>query len=200
MRVKELPTTYVEAQRALNGRRSRTLANNTTAIDYGSGVIALKLHATDVVTFTADGRIILNSGGWQTVTTQSRLNHVLRAHGYTVGSNGARSWAKRHWIVSDFTGESETVDYHDGLTIREREITWNGDAWRVVKRHGDAYGDAKPFDHVEFVIAYESGSLSEDEIVEGFGELVRSGLAWQLQGHYGRTAQALIEAGLIQAV
>jgi hypothetical protein len=49
------------------------------------------------------------------------------------------------------------------------------------------------------IIAYEDGELDEDGIVELFQHLVDSGLAWQLQGHYGRTAQALIEAGLVTA-
>ena len=47
------------------------------------------------------------------------------------------------------------------------------------------------------IIAYESGELSDEETVELFQDLVDSGLAWQLQGHYGRTAAALIEAGLV---
>ena len=52
-------------------------------------------------------------------------------------------------------------------------------------------------DHVDFIMAYEAGEIeSEDEMVEGFQSLIDSGVAWQLQGHYGRTAAALIEAGL----
>jgi len=47
------------------------------------------------------------------------------------------------------------------------------------------------------IIAYEQGELDEDETLELFQHLVDSGLAWQLQGHYGRTAAALIEAGLV---
>lgn len=46
-------------------------------------------------------------------------------------------------------------------------------------------------------MAYEQGEQSEDETVAMFQKLVNSGLAWQLQGHYGRTAAALIEAGLV---
>ena len=53
------------------------------------------------------------------------------------------------------------------------------------------------FDTVGFVMDYESGLLDEQETIEGFQELVNSGLVWQLQGHYGRTAVSLIEAGLI---
>jgi len=49
------------------------------------------------------------------------------------------------------------------------------------------------------IIAFESGELDEDEVIDLFQDLIDSGLAWQLQGHYGRTAKALIEAGYCQA-
>lgn len=48
---------------------------------------------------------------------------------------------------------------------------------------------------VEKIMAYEEGELDEDQIVELFQELIDSGVAWRLQGFYGRTAQALIDAG-----
>lgn len=47
------------------------------------------------------------------------------------------------------------------------------------------------------IIDYESGNLTdEDEVIEFFQELIDSGLAWKLQGHYGRMAQDLIAKGL----
>lgn len=52
-------------------------------------------------------------------------------------------------------------------------------------------------DTVGFLMDYESGNLSEDEIVEGFQHLVDTGIVWQLQGIYARTAVSLIDAGLI---
>lgn len=50
---------------------------------------------------------------------------------------------------------------------------------------------------VDQIIAYEDGLLDEDETIEFFQQLVNSGLAWKLQGSYGRTAEALIDAGLV---
>lgn len=52
------------------------------------------------------------------------------------------------------------------------------------------------FDSVDFIMAYESGLCDEEDIIFGFQHLIDTGLAWKLQGHYGRTAQALIEAGV----
>ena len=57
---------------------------------------------------------------------------------------------------------------------------------------------AKKIDVVGLIMDYESGELSADKTLELFGELIRSGMAWQLQGSiYGRPAQALIDGGYI---
>jgi len=37
---------------------------------------------------------------------------------------------------------------------------------------------------------------SEDEVLEAWQHLINTGLAWQLQGFFGRQAAALIDAGL----
>jgi hypothetical protein len=48
---------------------------------------------------------------------------------------------------------------------------------------------------VQDIIDYENGDMDFDRIVDMFQKLIDSGQAWTLQGHYGRTAMALIEQG-----
>ena len=50
---------------------------------------------------------------------------------------------------------------------------------------------------VDKIISFESGGLNNKDTLELFSELIKTGQAWQLQGCYGRTAQALIDKGLI---
>jgi len=47
------------------------------------------------------------------------------------------------------------------------------------------------------MIRYENGDMNPEEIVEFYQTLVDEGLAWSLQGHYGRVATHLIEEGLV---
>ena len=48
---------------------------------------------------------------------------------------------------------------------------------------------------IDQIMDYENGELDDEQSVELFQQLIDSGLAWQLQGSYGRTAVALIQAG-----
>ncbi len=54
------------------------------------------------------------------------------------------------------------------------------------------------YDHSAAIIEYESGDMeSMGDIIELFQFLVDSGMAWTLQGQYGRTARELIDRGII---
>jgi len=50
-------------------------------------------------------------------------------------------------------------------------------------------------DVVAKIIAWENGDMSAEDTIAFFQELIDSGTVWKLQGSYGRTARALIEAG-----
>jgi len=45
------------------------------------------------------------------------------------------------------------------------------------------------------IIDYESGEMPPEDVPSFFQPMIDSGIVWQLQGHYGRTAVDLIEAG-----
>lgn len=66
---------YASAAARLGTRDRVKVANNTYLERRDEFTIAVHYHATDVVTFHADGRIILQSGGWYTYTTKTRLGH-----------------------------------------------------------------------------------------------------------------------------
>lgn len=60
----------------------------------GSNFHVVKYHATEVVKFNSD-KIILNTGGWQSKTTKTRMNETSRNYdlGYSV------SQEKYKWYV-----------------------------------------------------------------------------------------------------
>jgi hypothetical protein len=48
------------------------------------------------------------------------------------------------------------------------------------------------------IVRYENGELNDEETIELFQELINTGLAWQLQGGYGRTAIQFLEEGFCE--
>lgn len=48
----------------------------------------------------------------------------------------------------------------------------------------------------EDLIKYENDEMTDEEEVAFFQKLIDTGMAWTLQGHYGRTAERFINEGL----
>jgi len=53
------------------------------------------------------------------------------------------------------------------------------------------------YDLVDNIISYEHGDLDSAGTLKLFSFLIETGLAWQLQGMYGRAAERLIKDGII---
>tara|TARA_B100000085_G_scaffold279806_1_gene303743 strand:+ start:1054 stop:1260 length:207 start_codon:yes stop_codon:yes gene_type:complete len=49
--------------------------------------------------------------------------------------------------------------------------------------------------NVDDIVDYENGDMDWDRLVDFFQNLIDSGMAWSLQGSYGRMAQGLIDEG-----
>lgn len=97
--------TYASACDKLNGRDSRKVGNNTYLERIDSQTVGVRLHGTHVVTIHADGRYTLNSGGWRTATTKSRINDYAPAR---------LSQRRGEWFVCRDGAE---VEFCDGMTL-----------------------------------------------------------------------------------
>lgn len=92
---------------------SRKVANNTYLEVREGGTIALRLHSTDIVTFTQD-KVILNSGGWLTITTKDRLNKWIPSGVGVYSTKGV-------WFLYSYLRKQNVCRYFDGL-----ELTYGG--------------------------------------------------------------------------
>jgi len=61
----------------------------------------------------------------------------------------------------------------------------------------DVTPSAQRFDVVSAIMDYESGNMTEEDAIEFFQHLLDTGTIYSLQGSYQRTAQSLLDAGLI---
>lgn len=66
-------------------------------------------------------------------------------------------------------------------------------SYKDVRREENFFGVT-----VDELVSWESNELSHEQELDLFQRLVNSGLAWQLQGTYGRYARYLIDTGQIQ--
>jgi len=96
--------------------KSRKVGNNTFEVFYKNGDRAIRLHRTDIVTWrtiycsacygTKLKRIVLNTNGWETVTTKARMNQYM--------PNGHIYQHKYKWYVKTPDGD---VPYYDGMIL-----------------------------------------------------------------------------------
>jgi hypothetical protein len=100
---------YNDAKNLFETARDKTtgkpLENNTRLIKTDKGY-GIKLHNTVVVEILSGDKYILNTGGWQTVTTKDRINNY----------SPARLWQQKSiWYIN--TEDSQKIAYEDGMKI-----------------------------------------------------------------------------------
>jgi hypothetical protein len=83
-----------------------------TNIRTENGATVVRYHSTDVVQFTPE-HIVLNTGGWRTNTTKTRMNQSARQFG--LGYNVYQH--KLDWFVS-FKGQ--TIPFDSETIVLER--------------------------------------------------------------------------------
>jgi hypothetical protein len=86
--------------------KPKIIARNTFRFEQ-NGETVYRLHSTDVARKRPDGSVILNSGGWRTLTTRDRMNSVLPAGVSLYQSKG-------NWYLK--SGEKQ-VAYFDGIQV-----------------------------------------------------------------------------------
>ena len=100
--------TYVEAQEFATGRK-RKLANNTYFVETDGGGYGVRLHNTVIVRWEPDGRTVLDTGGWKTVTTKARMNDYMPS-GWVLGQE------RGVWFLwASGQGRDGAVVYADGM-------------------------------------------------------------------------------------
>lgn len=112
---------YNEAIEKLGNRESRKLENNTYLKRRSETKIAVQLHNTDVVTYCADGTVILNSGNWKTITTKDRINKYAPCFLYQENSqwfftsDTFRSKPTQAYIFSDNMSIDKFGNVHNAI-------------------------------------------------------------------------------------
>ena len=97
------PNTYDGFDGYLGRKDRRKLSHNVYAVRDGAD-ITIVYHWTAIIRYRPDGRVVLNSGGFRTVTTKSNLNQY----------SDCSVWQSKHvWYVS--FGDSGTSEFEDGV-------------------------------------------------------------------------------------
>lgn len=102
---------YFQAAEYLGKKTDRPLTGRATRIiRRDADTIAIRYQATDVVTYQGErGTIVLNSGGWRTVTTKARMTEYTRVRLFA---------DKGVWYVQPELGwEAKRSLFYDGMPI-----------------------------------------------------------------------------------
>jgi len=89
--------------------QTQTIGKTATTVRCQDDLFVIRYHQTDVVTFDKH-KIELDSGGWDTATTKTRMNQTSNQFGL-----GFQVFQKEFkWFV-DF--KDKTLDFFDGMIL-----------------------------------------------------------------------------------
>ena len=87
---------------------SKLISKSCRITKYNNGDFIVRLYSTDIITIRGN-KIILNSGGYKTLTTKARLNEFLADH-------NIRVWQEKHnWYIDD---RGTKRDFFDGIELK----------------------------------------------------------------------------------
>jgi len=112
-----------------NRHPRRKIGNNTYLEWINQGMeLGLLYHRTYVAMFTGDGKIILHTGGWLTVTTKERINLAIAHTGLTLYSDrslwqlGAHPWS----------GDDRSVPFEEGMIVTADGVCYHSTGMLMV--------------------------------------------------------------------
>lgn len=159
---------YQDAHRQWTETRARKLANNTYLEHPDDHSYAIRLHATRIVTYYDDGRTVLDSGGWQTVTTKERMNRYLPRSVHGISQTRGVWYVGGEWV----NGKWEPgVPYADGITFHaDGTVTGQGDDPRAaIKLRGKLRSFAR-----DYMNAFWAGKVPAPSQGDCWGCLMRT--------------------------
>ena len=93
---------YADAATYLGNKTDRPAGyKNSRVRRIDADTIGIVLHHTYVVTYYADGRIVLRTGGWHTTTTKARINEFSPARVHQ---------ANFQWFAND-------IEFTEGMEV-----------------------------------------------------------------------------------
>ena len=97
--------------------RTDKVGTHKTAIYHSDGYTCIRYHSTEVVRFNAD-EIVLDSGGWHTVTTKLRMNQAS----YQFGLGFCVHQRQFEWFVDYFAQGRLTFTFRDGMILERQSV------------------------------------------------------------------------------
>lgn len=113
-----MKSTKAQIMEGVEYKEAKIINNNTVEYTRLNSVRVIRLHHTDIMEFPKLGGVILNSGGWKTVTTKERINEY----------NGECTLIqdKSIWYISTsnnpYQDKDSWIPFFDGIKIKDRKV------------------------------------------------------------------------------